>query len=264
MKFASSLTLWKCVANQCFGSHLVGPLLHTAQSLLQSSDSGPWCTGQGRGRPSVLLYCWPGGEQPESSEVLSTLWGKMFPLTMCTRKLRAFWKRVYIKSWFSDLIVLLIAVPAWLHKTLQAVWHVHQRLRPSLPFSQPLRRSEKPQTLPHLHPLHGCCPPSFYCLRDKLPVQQDVSRRSRRVAVARIAGGGVLGCGYDGYERPDTLLGGVAPDGAVQCCCHGNNHLFQTPWERRTTKVIRATLCGFFGLSLGRTEINGWPTNHKG
>lgn len=166
-------------------------------------------------------------------------------------------KRVHIKSCFSDLIVLLIAVPAWLHKALQAVWRVHQRLRPSLPFSQPLRWSEKPQTLPHLHPLHGCCPPSFYCLRDKLPVQQDVSRRSRRVAVAHIAGGGVLGCGYDGHERPDTLLGGVAPDGAVQCCCHGNNHLFQTPWELRTTKVIRATLCGFFGLSLGRTEING-------
>lgn len=75
--------------------------------------------------------------------------------------------------------------------------------------------------------------------------------------MAQVVGGGVLGHGSDDYERPDAPLGGVAFDGAVQCCCHGNDHLLQTLGELGATKVIRATLRDRFGVSPGGTEISG-------
>lgn len=144
------------------------------------------------------------------------------------------------------------------------MWPVHQRLRPPLPFPQPVHRPEEPPPFPPLHPLHGDCPPSFCCHGNKLPVWEHACGRSQLVLVAHAVRRGILGRGHDVHECADAPLGGVATYRAVWSHRHRNNHLLQTVWELGTTEVTGTALGHSAVVPAGWSETSGQRANKRG
>lgn len=250
----STLTLQMCVAIQYTGSGVCVPLLRATWYVLEDSESGPRGSGQSRFRSSVLLHCWPCGEQPESSKILSVLWGEVLflvksPFSSIT------WHGSIIT--FTFIAFFLVAVPAWLHQTLQALSSLRQRLRPSLPFPEPLHWPRQSPAFHLLHPRHGDFPYSVCCHGDVLPVQQDVWRRSQSVTMPNSAGWRVLGRGHDGFEWNDSFLGCLDFDWTVWCCCLNDHHLLQTHRNLWTTEVTKPALGHSSHVSAWRAKMVG-------